>query len=246
MKVDYLFFGAHPDDVELSCAGTILKAKAQGKQIAIVDLTQGELGSRGSVEQRQKETALATQMMGVDARENLSLADGFFRNDAATLHKVIEQIRFFRPEFVFANACDDRHPDHPRASALVKEASFLSGLRHVHTVFQGQKQAEHRPVQLFFYIQDKFTLPHFVIDISDVFEQKLQIMQAYESQFFSAHYAARSTEPDTYISTQHFWETLKSKFRQFGQLIGAPYAEGYQSAKTVGLVSFDAFTRYPF
>lgn len=245
MKLDYLFFGAHPDDVELSCSGTILMEKSKGRKIGIVDFTRGELGSRGSVAQRNKEAARAAEMMDLDVRVNLDLRDGFFLNDEAAKKQVIVPIRRFRPDIVIGNAPMDRHPDHARASVLLKEAAFLSGLKNVSTIYEGQEQAPHRPYHILFYVQDMYMKPDFVIVTPEaLFQKKIEVIQCFESQFFSPSY--QSEEAPTYISTPEFLESLKSRFRQMGKLVGATYGEGFLSVKTVGLPDFSSLVQYPF
>src|ERR1700760_4793790 len=165
MKADILAFGVHPDDVELGCSGTLIAAKAQGKRVAVIDLTRGELGTRGTAETRDKEAANAAKAMGVHIRENLEMADGFFQNDEAHLRKVITAIRKYQPEIVLCNAPEDRHPDHGRSSKLVSDAAFLSGLRKIETEYKGNKQEHWRPSYVFHYIQDRYLKPDFLFDI---------------------------------------------------------------------------------
>jgi bacillithiol biosynthesis deacetylase BshB1 len=166
MKVNILAFSAHPDDIELSAAGTLMQEIEHGKTVAIVDLTQGELGSRGTIETRYQEADEASKIMGISSRVNLKMADGFFQHNEATLLLIIEQIRFFQPEIVLANAVEDRHPDHAKASHLISEACFLSGLLKIKTTFDGQDQLAHRPKAVYHYIQDNFIQPDFVVDVT--------------------------------------------------------------------------------
>src|ERR1043166_4084634 len=202
MKVDVLAFGVHPDDVELGCSGTIIASIAQGKKVAIIDLTRGELGTRGTAEIRKAEAANAAKVMGVVARENLEMADGFFQNDETNIRKVITAIRKYQPEIVLCNAPEDRHPDHGRSSKLVADAAFLSGLRKIQTSFNNKPQEEWRPNYVFHYIQDRYLKPDFLFDISDHFEQKTKAILCYTTQFNSAD----DSEPQTYISTPDFLE----------------------------------------
>lgn len=231
MTVDILAFGAHPDDVELSASGTILKHIAMGKTAAIVDLTQGELGSRGTVETRYQEAEAASKILGLSARENLKMADGFFEISQENKLKIVEQIRRFRPKVILANAISDRHPDHGRASQLVREAVFIAGLRKVETKWNGEVQKPWRPKSLFFYIQDRHINPDFVIDITAEFDAKLQSIMAYKTQFFNPE----SSEPVTPISSKSFLDFLIGRWRDFGRNIGVEYAEGYTVERVPGV-----------
>jgi bacillithiol biosynthesis deacetylase BshB1 len=240
LKLDVLAVAVHPDDVELGCAGTLLMEKRNGKKTGVVDLTRGELGTRGSAELRAEEAAKAASIMQLDVRENLGMADGFFRNDEAHQRLLIRAIRKYRPEIILANALEDRHPDHGRAGHLITEACFLSGLRKIHTLDdEGRQQEQWRPKYVFHYIQDRYIAPDFVYDITDVFKAKLESIRAYSSQFFSTDYA--KGEPQTYISTPEFLDAIIGRHRMLGKMIGVPFAEGYVTAKTVGVRSFDAF-----
>lgn len=234
-KLDILAFGVHPDDVELGCAGTLLKAIAEGKKVGIVDLTRGELGTRGSAELRMQEAARAAEILKVGIRENLEMADGFFEADETNLRKIIRTIRRYQPDIILANAPEDRHPDHGRSAKLVADAAFLSGLRKISTQDEGVEQAAWRPSYVFHYIQDRFIQPGFVIDISPYMEQKMEAILAYSSQFYSND----SKEPTTYISTPQFLETVQARAMMLGKRIGVAYAEGYISEKIIGLKSFD-------
>lgn len=234
-KLDILAFGVHPDDVELGCAGTLLKAIAEGKKVGIVDLTRGELGTRGSAELRMQEAARAAEILKVGIRENLEMADGFFEADETNLRKIIRSIRRYQPDIILANAPEDRHPDHGRSAKLVADAAFLSGLRKISTQDEGVEQTAWRPSYVFHYIQDRFIQPGFVIDISPYMEQKMEAILAYSSQFYSND----SKEPTTYISTPQFLETVQARAMMLGKRIGVAYAEGYISEKIIGLKSFD-------
>ena len=205
MKLDILAFGAHPDDVELGCSGTIAKEISLGKKVGIIDLTRGELGTRGSVEIRNSESAKASQILGVSVRENLDMRDGFFVNDEAHQLKVIEMIRKYQPEIVLCNAIDDRHIDHGKGSKLVSDACFLSGLRMIETESNGEKQSAWRPKVVYHYIQWKNLEPDFVVDISDFMEVKMQSILAYGSQFYDPN----SKEPESPISSKNFLDSVK-------------------------------------
>lgn len=237
MKLDILAIGVHPDDVELGCAGTILKNIKQGKQIGILDLTRGELGTRGTPEQRLIEATDAAKILGVHTRENLELKDGFFENNEETLKKIITVIRKYQPEIVLCNAVEDRHPDHGRSAKLTSDACFLSGLRKIETTLNGETQKEWRPKYIFHYIQDRFLQPNFVFDISDEMETKLESVLAYKSQFHNPDWKG---EPQTYISSPEFLETIKARAMMLGKRIGVKYAEGYLSEKMIGIDNFDS------
>lgn len=240
MKLDILAVAVHPDDAELGCAGTLMMEKLQNKKVGVIDLTRGELGTRGSVALRAEEAARAAALMQLDVRENLGMADGFFQNDEMHQRILIKALRKYRPEIVLANALDDRHPDHGRAGHLIKDACFLSGLRKIETLDDnGQAQAHWRPKYIFHYIQDRYYEPDFVYDISSVFERKLESVKAYSSQFHSNEYAM--DEPQTYISTPGFLNSIIGRHAMFGKMIGVPYGEGFITEKMIGINSFDAF-----
>lgn len=230
-KVDILCFGAHPDDVELSCSGTVLKHIAMGKTVALVDLTRGELGSRGSAEIRDMEAAKAAEILGVEARVNLGMADGFFTHDEAHLRKVIEAVRVFQPEVVLCNAPEDRHPDHGRAGKLVSEACFLSGLLKIETSLDGIKQQHWRPKAVYHYIQDRYIKPDFCVDITPYYDKKMESIMAYSSQFYDPN----SKEPNTPISGPEFLEFLNGRMAEFGRQINARYAEGFVTERPIGV-----------
>lgn len=238
MKLDIIAFGVHPDDVELSCAGTLLVEKKNGKKTGIIDLTQGELGTRGTAETRREEAAKAGSILGVDVRENLKMRDGFFRNDEENQIKIIEVLRKYRPEIIFCNAPDDRHPDHGRSAQLVNDAAFLSGLRRIETTVDGQPQEAWRPKYVFHYIQDRLFEPDFLVDISSVIEQKKEAIRAYKTQFFSN--GTTEDEPQTYISSPEFFEGIINRSAMWGKIIGVPHAEGFISKKLIGIQSLDA------
>ncbi|HEY4335439.1 MAG TPA: bacillithiol biosynthesis deacetylase BshB1, partial [Puia sp.] len=233
MKLDILAIAVHPDDVELGCAGTLLMEKSKGKKTGVVDLTRGELGTRGTPGLRAEEAAAAAALMQLDARENLGMADGFFRNDQEHQLLLIRAIRKYRPEIVLANALTDRHPDHGRAGHLIADACFLSGLRKIATVGDNGAAQEHwRPKYVFHCIQDRYFNPSFVYDITPVFERKLQSIRAYASQFHSTEY--RKDEPQTYISSPEFLNSIIGRHQMFGKMIGVPYAEGFITEKMIG------------
>jgi bacillithiol biosynthesis deacetylase BshB1 len=242
MKVDILAFGVHPDDVELGCSGTIIASVQQGKKVAVVDLTQGELGTRGTAETRKAEAAEAARLMGVQARENLLMADGFFTISEENIRKVITVIRKYQPEIVLCNALEDRHPDHGRSSSLVEDAAFLAGLRKIETSLDGMAQEAWRPKYVFHYIQDRYLKPDFVFDISAYMEQKIKVIQAYHTQFHSPQ-TRNHDEPVTYISSPDFLDTINARALMLGKRIGVRYAEGYISKKMIGITHFDAFVQ---
>jgi bacillithiol biosynthesis deacetylase BshB1 len=237
MKVDILAFGVHPDDVELGCSGTLIASIAQGKKVAVVDLTRGELGTRGTAETRKTEAENAAKVMGVAARENLNMADGFFEIDEENIKKVITVIRKYQPEIVLCNAPEDRHPDHGRSSKLVSDAAFFSGLRKIETILNNEAQKEWRSNYVFHYIQDRYLKPDFLFDISDCYEQKIKAVLSYTTQFN----ATDNNEPQTYISTPDFMDVIKARALMFGKRIGVKYAEGYLTTKMIGVKNFDAF-----
>lgn len=238
MKLDILAIGVHPDDVELGCSGTIINEVKLGKKVGVLDLTQGELGSRGSVEVRYEEAAKAAMIMGVQVRENLKMADGFFSNDEAHQRKLITAIRRYRPDIVLANSLDDRHPDHGRAARLISDSCYLSGLIKIETSDQGNMQQPWRPRYVFHYIQDRYHEPDFIIDISDVFEQRMNAIKSYTTQFYNP--GNEDDGPQTYISTPDFLESIVARARMIGKKIGVKYAEGFNTEKRIGLRNFDA------
>ncbi len=232
MKIDILAFGSHPDDVELSCAGTLLVEKINGKTTGIIDLTQGELGTRGTAATRKTEAEAAAEILQVDVRENLEMADGFFLNDLEHQIKIIEVLRKYQPEIIFCNAPHDRHPDHGKGAKLVLDAAFLSGLRKIETTDKnGLGQEPWRPKYVLQYIQDRFIQPNFVIDVSAVFEKKLESIKAYGTQFHNPNL----NEPQTYISTPDFLESIIYRAKMMGKMIGVKYGEGFISEKMIGL-----------
>lgn len=235
-KLDFLAFGAHPDDVELGCGATIAKLVSQGKKVGIVDLTRGELGTRGSAEIRTKETKEASKILGISTRENMDFKDGFFRNDEEHQLKIIQVIRKYQPDFVFCNAPDDRHIDHPKGSQLIVEASFLSGLSKINTDDSfGNTQKQWRPKNIYHYIQWKNLDPDFIFDVSGFHNTKMDAVKCYSSQF----YDPKSKEPETPISTKNFLDFVQSRANDFGRLIGVEHGEGFISNRKLGFLSFD-------
>lgn len=231
MKLDLLAFAAHPDDVEISAGGTIAKTVAQGKKVGIVDLTRGELGSRGSAELRLVEADKSSQILGLVARENLKMKDGFFDRNEESLLSIIQMIRKYQPEIVLCNSISDRHPDHGRAGALVAEAAFLSGLRKIEITGNGAAQKLWRPRAVYHYIQDFYLKPDFVIDVTDYFDIKMDAIKAFSSQFFDP----KSDEPTTPISGEDFFDFLKARAMQFGRPAGMKYAEGFNVGRYPGV-----------
>lgn len=239
MKLDILAIGVHPDDVELGCSGTIINEIKKGKKVGIVDLTQGELGTRGTVEIRYEEAANAAMIMGVHVRENLKMRDGFFKNDETHQMKLIQIIRKYQPSIILANVLRDRHPDHGRAGNLIADACYLSGLVKIETKDEkGELQQRWRPSYVLHYIQDWYNEPDFLIDISDVFEQRMESIKAYTTQFHLP--AENNNEPQTYISNPDFLDTIIGRARILGKRIGVKYAEGFITEKKIGIKSLDA------
>lgn len=232
MKVFLMAIGAHPDDVELGCAGTIYNHVQQGQQVAIVDLTEGELGSRGTIGTRYAEAAAAQEILKVAYRHNLKMADGFFEHDKENLMKLIEVIRLHRPEVILANAPEDRHPDHGRAGKLISDAAFLSGLRKISSYHNDAEQEPWRPKRVFHYIQDRFLEPDFIVDISESMDAKMRSVEAYGTQFFSD---AGDDEPVTYISSESFLKKIKNRAEQLGGRIGVRYGEGFIAPANIGI-----------
>jgi N-acetylglucosamine malate deacetylase 1 len=234
MKLDILVLAAHPDDAELGCAGTIARHVAAGYKVGIVDYTQGELGTRGTVETRAQEAAEAARIQGVSVRENLKLRDGFFQNDEQHQLKVIQAIRKYQPEIVLANARIDRHSDHGRAARLSYDATFLSGLAKINSVDdKGFKQDPWRPKVVYHFIQSILVQPDLIVDISDYWEIKLKAIQAFKTQFFNPN----STEPETYISKPGFLKMVEARAVEFGHAIGTQYGEGYTVTRFPGVKS---------
>lgn len=235
MKLHILAIAAHPDDIELSCAGTLIKHVQAGQAVGILDLTQGELGTRGSVATRYKESEMAAHVMGVKVRMNARMADGFFRNDEEHQRKLIAYIRHFRPDIVMANALEDRHPDHGRAGKLIADACFFAGLSKIETQWEGVAQDAWRPRRVYHYIQDRALQPDFIVDITTTFEKKMEAIQCYKSQF----YDPSSPEPATYISSGKFLEQIRYKDGIYGKRIGTEYGEGFTTENIPGIDNLD-------
>jgi bacillithiol biosynthesis deacetylase BshB1 len=232
MTVDVLAIGAHPDDIEMTCSGTVLSLIAQGKTVAAVDLTRGELGTRGTPEIRAQEAAEGARIMKLSARENMGFRDGFFRNDEEHQLALIAKIRKYKPSIVLTNTPDDRHPDHGRAAELVVQACFYAGLRQIKTVDeQGNEQEAHRPIYVYHYIQDRSLTPDFVVDITPYWTEKIESIKAYKSQFFNPD----SDEPSSYISGKSFMDFLESRTREHGHMIGVDFGEGFISRRMLGV-----------
>ncbi len=235
MKLDVLAFASHPDDAELGCVGTLLAHQALGKKVGVVDLTRGELGTRGTAATRAQESADSTSILGLDARENLEMADGFFQNNREHQLLVIAAIRKYQPEIVLLNALHDRHPDHGRGSKLVSEACFLSGLRQIGTTSQaGEEQEAWRPKAVYHYIQDRMITPDLIVDITPYWDQKVKAIHAFKTQFFSAA-NPKSDEPQTYISSPDFMRFIEARALEFGHSIGVTYGEGFTKERNLGV-----------
>lgn len=235
-KLDILAFGAHPDDVEISAGGSIIRAIQQGFKVGIVDLTRGELGSRGSAEVRDQESAKASKMLGIEYRNNLALKDGFFEHNEESSMRAIEMIRLHQPRIVLCPAPSDRHPDHGRSSKIIQDACFYSGLLKIETNYQGSSQASWRPTAVYSYIQDYYLKPDFVVDIASVWDEKIEILKCYSSQFYSQE----SSEPKTPISGADFFDFLKGRAMQMARPAGLLLAEGFITHRTPAVHSFDS------
>ena len=227
MKIDILAIGAHPDDVELGCSGTIAKEIANNKKVGILDLTKGELGTRGSAEIREKEANDAAKVLNVAFRENLNFKDGFFKNDEEHQLKLIQVIRKYRPDIILCNAIDDRHIDHPRGAKLVIDSCFLSGLKKIVTEYNNKEQEPWRPLNIYHYIQWKNLKPDFVVDISNFFEIKIKAVKSFKSQFYNDKEPVHNTP----ISTKNFLDSIEYRARDLGRLTNVDYAEGFISAR---------------
>lgn len=237
MKLDVLAVGVHPDDVELGCSGTLIKEARRGKKTGVIDLTQGELGTRGTIESRFNEAREAAKIMGVAIRENLRMRDGFFQNDETHQLQLIQVLRKYQPEIVIGNILEDRHPDHGRAGQLLYDACFLSGLKQIKTIDeQGRPQERWRPKQLLHYLQDRFYEPDVIVDISDVWTERLESIKAYKTQFHNPEIE----EEETYISSPQFLESIIARARLLGKRIGVQFAEGFISKKSIGISNLDA------
>ncbi len=231
MKLDILAFGAHPDDVELGSGATIAKEVAQGKKVGIIDLTRGELGTRGSAEIRDKESSNAAKILGAAFRENLKFADGFFINDKKHQLEIIKKIRQYKPDIVLCNTIKDRHIDHGKGSDLVSDACFLSGLAKIETEFNGKKQQHWRPSKVYHYMQWNNITPDFVMDVTGYMDIKMQSILAYASQFYDPN----SKEPETPITSKNFLDSVTYRAKDLGRLVGVEYAEGYSVERLVAV-----------
>ena len=242
MKLDILAITAHPDDVELCCAGTLLALMALGKKVGIVDLTRGELGTRGTPEGRIQEAADSAAILNIKVRENVGLADGFFANVEEQQKAIIPYIRKYQPDIVITNAIDDRHPDHGRGARIVADSCFYSGLRMIETFDeQGNKQEAWRPRLVFHAIQDRYIKPDFVVDITDYHDQKIQAIRAFKSQFFNPEYNANSNEPQSYISSPDFLNFVIARAQEMGHAVGVKFAEGFTTSRMLGVKDLSSF-----
>jgi len=235
IKLDILAIGAHPDDVELGCGATLAKEISKGKKVGILDLTRGELGTRGSAEIRDDESAKAATILGAVLRENLAFRDGFFANDELHQLEVIKMIRKFKPEIVLCNAIRDRHIDHGKGSSLVSDSCFLSGLIKIKTIVDGKTQEAWRPKQVFHYIQWENLKPDFVVDVTGFIDLKIEAVMAYGSQFYDPN----SKEPSSPISSKNFLESVSYRAKDLGRLIGKEYGEGFNAERFVGVDSLE-------
>lgn len=235
MKLDILAFAAHPDDIELACCGTLLKHIEMGKKVGIIDMTKGELGTRGTAAIREKEAMVAAKMMGVVARENLDLGDGFFEHSKENTLTIIKKIRKYQPEIILANALHDRHPDHGRAAKLVAEACFYSGLQKIETKEGNVNQEKWRPKAVYHYIQDRNLKPDFVVDITEFIDRKMEVILAFRSQFYLPDAKEFEEELQTPISGKQFFDFLKAKAATYGRPAGLDYAEGYNVSRIPGV-----------
>jgi len=232
MKLNILAFAAHPDDIELSCAGTLAKHAEMGEDVGVIDLTEGEMGTRGTPKQRLKEAAASAEILGLRVRENLGFKDAFFKNDVAHQTEIVRKIRQYKPEIILANAISDRHPDHARASELISEAVFLAGLKKFETTDDnGKPQQAYRPNKVYHYIQSLPITPDFVVDVSEQWDKKMKSVRAFDSQFYNP----ASKEPETYISSPRFMKMIEARAMEFGQIIGVDYAEGFTVERYLGV-----------
>lgn len=231
MKVDILAIGVHPDDIELACSGTILKAIQDGKSVAILDLTQGEMGTRGTPELRKVEAMNSAKILGVKDRVILNMGDGLFEHNNKNMLEIATYIRHYQPKIVLANALHDRHPDHGRAGKLISDACFYSGLVKINTEFNGESQKAHRPKAVYHYVQDYYEAPGLVVDVSEVWDKKIESILAYSSQFYNPG----SKEPETPISSKAFMDFIEGRGTQFGRLINVKYGEGFTMARPTGV-----------
>ena len=235
IKLDILAVAAHPDDIELGCSGTLMVHKRKGWKTGIIDLTAGELGTRGTADSRRAEAEGAAKVMDLDVRENLQLPDGFFENTRSHQMALIRMLRKYRPDIVLANAPEDRHPDHGRAAQLIYDSCFLSGLIKIETELDGHRQEAWRPRQVFHYIQDRYLEPDFVVDITDVIAAKKEAIRCFKTQFM----ADPGEQLQTYISTPAFFNSVIQRAEMMGKMIGVPYGEGFITTKKLGVRYLD-------
>lgn len=231
MKLDILVFAAHPDDAELACSGTIARHIAQGKKVGIVDLTQGEMGTRGTPELRLQESSDAAKILKLTVRENLGFKDIYFLDDHEHQLEMVKMIRKYQPEIVLANAITDRHPDHGKGASLATNSCFLSGLRRIETQLEGESQLPWRPKNVYHYIQNNYIQPDFVVDITDYWDVKLESIKAFKSQFYDPN----SSEPQSFISSENFLGFIDARSREFGHSINVKYGEGFTKEKMLGI-----------
>ena len=230
-KIDILAIGAHPDDIEIGAGGTLIKHVKMGFKVGLLDLTLGELGTRGDVETRLKEAEVSKDILGAEFRENLALKDGFIRDDEDSILKLVAIIRQYRPKIILCNAIKDRHPDHGSAANLVNKASFTAGLAKITTNHKGNSQAAFRPNAVYHFIQDRWIDPDFIVDISSEFEDKMKTITSFKSQFYNPE----SDEPDTPISSKEFLSSIKSKAILWGRTISSTYGEGFTKSRALGV-----------
>jgi bacillithiol biosynthesis deacetylase BshB1 len=231
LKLDILAFAAHPDDTELACSGTLASHIDQGYKVGVVDLTRGELGTRGTVKLRDVEAQDSAKFLGLAARDNLNLADGYFQDDAESQKKVAAAIRYYQPKIILANAINDRHPDHGKAARLVDNAWFMAGLEKVKLSYKGELQPIWKASAVYHYIQSWYVQPDFVVDISDYWDKKIAAIKQFKSQFYDPD----NNEPETYISSEGFLKALESRANEFGHSIGVRYAEGFTASRNIGV-----------
>lgn len=235
MKLDLLAFGAHPDDVELGAGGTIAMEVANGKKVGIIDLTRGELGSRGNADIRDKEAIESARILGVELRLNLGFRDGFFMDNEVNQLEVVKWVRYFKPEVVICNVTSDRHPDHGKGSKLVSTACFLAGLRKIETHYEGVSQEEWRPKAIYHYIQDHYHVPDFVVDVEKFIDVKLSAISAFKSQFYTLD--QDQNEPQTLISTKEFMDFVEARGLNYGRPFNSRFGEGFLIERTIGVNS---------
>lgn len=233
MNLDILVIAAHPDDAELCCAGTVASHLNKGKKVGIVDLTMGEMGTRGNAQIRLEEAGKAAEILNLTVRENLGFKDYFFKNDEEHQLEIVKKIRQYKPEIVLTNAITDRHPDHGKAAKLVEEAVFLSGLIKFETEWNGSKQGAHRPRSVYHFIQNNYIEPDLIVDVSGYWNIKLKAIEAFSSQFFNPE----SDEPDSFISSREFFHFIEARAREFGHRIGVEYGEGFTVSRNIGVRS---------